>query len=82
MAATNLNKSARALIAALKAAERTQPDIVPAEWLRMGQIAAALGTSVADAKRRLHLVPHEVKMFRVRLESGGVRAVPHYRLAK
>jgi hypothetical protein len=77
---TNLNRSARALMDAIRSAELTTPDTVPPDWMTLAQLMRDLDMPETSVRRRLKVVPHEVKLFKVRT-GAIVRSVPHYRLS-
>lgn len=81
MGSPNLNKAAAELVEAIRATKITQPDEIPPGWMTCADLSKSLGLGQSEVRRRLKLVPHETKVFRVMKEN---RAFPvlHYRLCK
>jgi hypothetical protein len=78
MATTSLNRQAAALVSALQAASRPQPDPVPPEWLTFDQLVRE--TRLPDNKlHELLATVAERRSFKL-LRGTKLSSVPHYRL--
>lgn len=74
----SLNADAQRLVDAIRNASH-EPDTIPQGWLTVAQISAAAGVPETTIRRRIEMVPHEVRKFRV-LHGIKLRSVRHYRI--